>query len=132
MLTFRSGGKVLYGILGVGYNFKNDHEVYAIEAGLGAHFFQTKSFRLNTELTATTLESFKDGEYFNTSLRVLPALKITKFLEIYAGPSLNYVNTNTVEGKALNKHYISKWQNRWGKDFQGLYAGYTGGIQVIF
>lgn len=132
MLTFRSGGRVLYGILGVGYNFKNDKEVYAIEAGFGAHFFQSKSFRLNTELTSTTLESFKKGEYFNTSLRVLPALKIAKFLEIYAGPSLNYVNTNTAEGKALNKHYLSKWENKNGKNFQGLYVGYTGGIQVIF
>lgn len=132
MLTFRSGGRVLYGILGVGYNFKNDKEVYAIEAGFGAHFFQSKSFRLNTEITSTTLESFKEGEYFNTSLRVLPALKIAKFLEIYAGPSLNYVNTNTVEGKELNKHYISKWENKNGKNFQGLYVGYTGGIQVIF
>ncbi|WP_448634025.1 hypothetical protein [Pedobacter panaciterrae] len=131
MLTFRSGGRVLYGILGVGYNFKNDKEVYAAEAGMGAHFFQSNSFRLNTELTAMSLESFKHGEYFSSSFRVLPALKIAKFLEIYGGPSLNYVNTNTIEGKDLNKHYISKWGNK-GNDFRGLYVGYTGGIQVIF
>ena len=33
MLSFRSGGKVTYGILGIGYNFKNKKEVYAMEAG---------------------------------------------------------------------------------------------------
>jgi hypothetical protein len=132
MLTLRSGGRVLYGILGVGYNFKNDKEVYALEAGLGAHFFSSNSFRLNTELTSMSLESFKHGEYFSSSFRILSALKIARFLEVYAGPSLNYVNTNTVEGKDLNKHYLSKWGNKSGRNFQGLYVGYMGGIQVIF
>ncbi|WP_316788049.1 hypothetical protein [Pedobacter frigoris] len=132
MLTFRSGGKVLYGILGIGYNFKNKDEVYAIEAGFGAHFFQSKSFRLNAEATALSLEDFKKGEYFKTTLRVLPAFKITPFLEIFAGPSINYVNTNTLEGRKLTKKYLHQWENKWGDNLQGLYAGYTGGIHVVF
>ncbi|WEK21183.1 MAG: hypothetical protein P0Y49_08520 [Candidatus Pedobacter colombiensis] len=132
MLSFRSGGKVLYGIIGLGYNFKNSDEVYAFEAGLGAHLFQSNSFRLNTEISGIGLESFKAGEYFKTSLRLMPAIKITRNLEIFGGPSLNYLNTNTIEGLKLHKDYISTWENKWGSNFQALYIGYQGGIQYIF
>jgi len=39
LFSFRSGGKSLYGIIGLDYNFKNTDAVYAFETGLGAHFF---------------------------------------------------------------------------------------------
>ncbi|TCC84164.1 hypothetical protein [Pedobacter hiemivivus] len=132
MLSFRSGGKVLYGIIGLGYNFKNSDEVYAFEAGLGAHLFQSKSFRLNTEIIGIGLESFKKGDYFKTSLKLLPAIKITRNLEIFGGPSLNYLNTNSSEGLKLHKDYITTWENKRNDNFQALYIGYGGGIQYIF
>ncbi|WP_316749038.1 hypothetical protein [Pedobacter gandavensis] len=131
MLSFRSGGKVTYGMIGIGYNLKNKKEVYAMEVGLGAHWFQSSSFRLNTELTGSVLESFKTGEYFKSSLRILPALRIGNHLELFAGPSLNFLSTNTTEGRNLHKQYIHTWSDR-GHDFQALYLGYSGGIQVIF
>ncbi|TKC13308.1 hypothetical protein FA048_06105 [Pedobacter polaris] len=133
MLTFRSGGRTLYGILGVGYNFKNEDEVYAFEAGFGAHFFQSSTFRLNVELTGGSIESFKEGEYFKTSFKLLPALKLGKHLEIFGGPALNFVSTNTIEGKALNpKKHIEQWQNQRSDFQQTLYVGYGGGINIIF
>lgn len=132
MLSFRSGGKVLYGILGVGYNFKNTDEVYAFEAGLGAHFFQSRSFRVNAEITSSMLESFKEGDYMKATLRAMPALKITPFLEIFAGPSLNFISTNTTEGIALTKKTIKEWPGDWDDDFRALYLGYTGGLHILF
>lgn len=136
MLTFRSGGKHLYGIIGIGYNFKNKEEVYAFEAGLGAHFFQSKHFRLNTELVQGMLESFERGEYIKSTLRVLPALKITKSFEIFAGPSLNFVSTNSPEGLLLHpesdKNVLHIWNSRWSDYKQTLYVGYQAGLQVIF
>lgn len=131
MLSFRSGGKVLYGIIGIGYNFKNKDEVYAMEAGFGAHWFQSKSFRLNTELTGMSVESFKAGEYFKSSLKVLPALRIGKHFEIFGGPSLNFISTNTAEGRSLHTKFIHTWGNKWGNSLQALYIGYGGGIQFI-
>ncbi|ALL05799.1 hypothetical protein AQ505_10030 [Pedobacter sp. PACM 27299] len=131
MLSFRSGGKVTYGILGIGYNLKNKKEVYAMEAGIGAHWFQTTAFRLNTELSATVLESFKSGEYFKSALRILPALKLGNHLELFGGPSFNFLSTNTTEGRNLHKKFIHTWGDR-SADFQALYIGYSGGIQFIF
>lgn len=136
MLTFRSGGKHSYGIIGVGYNFKNTDEVYAYEVGLGVHFFQSKNFRLNMELTQTMLESFKEGEYFKGTLRLLPAVKITPWLEVFGGPSINFVSTNTAEGLALHpendKLVIRTWQNHRSNFRQSLHLGYQVGLQVGF
>jgi hypothetical protein len=131
LLSFRSGGKVLYGILGAGYNLKNTEEVYAFEAGLGAHFQVTNSFRINTELATIMLESFSKGEYFKSSFRLLPALKLARHVELFGGPVFNYVNTNTGEGKTLTSHYIQTWTNL-NNNFEGIYIGYTGGVHFLF
>lgn len=136
MLTFRSGGKNMYGIIGVGYNLKNKDEVYAFEAGLGAHFFKSKYFRLNMELTQTILESFEKGEYFKGTFRLLPAVKVAPWLEIFGGPSINFVSTNTVEGKALHPEsddlVIRTWQRKHSGFQQSLHIGYQAGLQFVF
>lgn len=131
MATFRSGGKVLYGIIGLGYNFKNKDDVYAFEAGLGAHFFQTEKFRLNTELTATSLQNFKRGNYFKSTFQLLPSYRIGPYLEIFAGPSVNFVSTNTEEGKTLQKHYFKTW-DRKDNTLNAMFLGYTGGLAISF
>jgi len=136
MLTFRSGGKNMYGIIGVGYNLKNKDEVYAFEAGLGAHFFKSRYFRLNMELTQTILESFEKGEYFKGTFRLLPAVKVAPWLEIFGGPSINFVSTNTVEGKALHPDsgdlVIRTWQRKHSDFQQSLHIGYQAGLQFVF
>jgi hypothetical protein len=129
MLNFRSGGKVLYGIIGVGYNLKNKDEVYALEAGLGAHFFPSGNFRINVEANMQVLESFKSGEYFKSSLKFLPGLHLGR-VEIFAGPTFNYINTNTMEGRTLQNHYIKTWGSQDSRSFNALYIGYTAGVQV--
>ncbi|RZK38394.1 MAG: hypothetical protein EOO90_22440 [Pedobacter sp.] len=132
MLSFRSGGRSLYGIIGIGYNFKNTDEVYAAELGLGAHFFSSNSFSLNTELVATTLESFKAGEYFKTSFRLMPSLKLFRTIGVFGGPNINFVTTNTHEGKSLYTRNLASWNNKWGNDYNALYIGYTAGLHFIF
>lgn len=132
LLSFRSGGRFLYGIIGAGYNFTNKDEFYAFEAGFGSNFHFTNAFRIKTELATVMLESFTPGKYFKSSLRLLPAVKLIKQVELYAGPIFNYVNTNTTEGKALNKHYISTWNSRNTDNFQGIYIGYTLGVHFLF
>lgn len=132
LLTLHSGGKVLYGIIGVGYNFNNKKEKYAWEAGIGAHVLTIKSFRLNTELVSGGLESFKGEDYTKSSFRLMPAFKITRSVELFGGPSFNFVNTNNPEGQKLTEHYVSSWRRNNGRDLYGFYFGYTAGIQVLF
>ena len=131
LLSFRSGGRNLYGILGAGYNFNRvDLNLFALEAGLGAHLRLTNSFRINTELAAVGLHDFDGSQYFKSYARVLPALKLGKALEIYGGPAFNWIHTNTLSGKNLTRNYL----NEWGDDnyFRAIYIGYTGGVHFLF
>ncbi|SDS15478.1 hypothetical protein SAMN05216490_0637 [Mucilaginibacter mallensis] len=132
MLSFRSGGKLFYGIIGIGGNLKNTKEKYAYEAGLGVNILREKAFSLKTELITSGLESFKGDEYFKSSSYLMPAFKITRSIEIFGGPSFNYVETDNVEGRNLVKKYVTSWTRNNGSDLYGLYFGYTAGIQFHF
>ncbi|GGM84984.1 hypothetical protein GCM10010967_16160 [Dyadobacter beijingensis] len=131
IVSFRSGGRVLYGIAGVGYNLKDNPEpMYAAEGGLGAHIALARSFRLNLEAVSHTLTDFDGGSYFKNSLRVLPALKFADRFEAFAGPTLNYVSYGREHDYDFVKHYI--WKNNTSKDFQGLFVGFNAGVQFLF
>lgn len=91
-----------------------------------------KKFRLNSEFTSVILESFKKGGYFKNSVPILPSLRIAQNIELYAGISLNYLNTNISEGINLTEKYIHSWNGSDCNNFQGIYAGYKGGINFVF
>lgn len=128
LLSFRSGGHKLYGIAGIGYNNKGSRKLAAWEVGMGWHLPLADNFRLNTELVNIGLTDFKNGECFKSSLRVLPALRLTHRIEIFAGPSFNYLYSYKGQGADLIKHYV--WSDVKNEDLHGLYFGWTGGIAV--
>lgn len=131
IVSFRSGGRVLYGIAGIGYNFKdNRKDMYAIEAGLGAHVPAGRNLRVNIEAVSHTLTDFEGGSYFKNSLRILPALKFGNRFEVFAGPTLNYVSYEREDDYDFVKKYI--WKNNKSKDFQGLFVGFNTGVQFLF
>lgn len=128
LLTFRSGSSKLYGIIGLGYNFKNEKDVLAIQYGIGAHFFTTDRYRLNLEGTVTHLEDFRRGDFMKTSITALPAMKLGNRIELFAGPSLNYVNTNSKDGRKLVEHYAWHHTRRDEGRKYGIYVGYSAGV----
>ena len=126
--TFRSGGRVLYGIVGLGYNFKSSKPLPVFEGGLGAHIFCTKKFKINAELSQTTGFRFKHVISKN-SLRLLPACKITPNFEIFVGPTFNYLHINDSDQYTMfPKHTV--WSSSSEK--HRLYFGYIGGVHFIF
>ncbi len=130
MASFRSGGRVLYGILGIGYNFRSHEKpVYGVESGLGAHISLGNYFRINTEITNQHLSDFRKGQYVKHSLRILPAVK-TGSLEFFAGPTVNYLNY--CEGKDFGGIDRFLWSRQRSRDFQGIYLGVVGGIQYCW
>lgn len=128
MTTFRSGGRVLYGILGLGYNFKESKSLYGLEAGMGVHLFASENFGLNLEGATLTLADFKKGEYFRSSLRLFPALKIGDRIGLFGGPTFNFITYSNDKGKDLVNHYI--WNETRRDHFHGMYFGVSGGVAV--
>jgi len=131
MLSFRSGGRVLYGIIGLGYNHKIKDDHFMAEAGLGAHINIVPRFRINTEIKAASAAFEEDDVTFHTNFSILPAFKILPQWEVFGGPSINYLQTDN-----LNNENMFPSHNIW-KDFgvdklKQLYIGFTVGTHFIF
>lgn len=127
MLTFRSGGRYLYGILGAGYNFNKDDARYVLEGGIGYHIPIARYFRGNVEMTAGALSDLEHNVYFKSGLRVLAAYKIANRIELFAGPTINNLNYERDQDD-IRDHYL--WQHKGHSNVNGIYIGATGGIQV--
>lgn len=130
LVSFRSGGRVLYGILGIGYNLKSDDDLYALKGGIGAHLWSYNHFDINVEGTQLWLDDFEKGSYFKTSFSILPAFTINDHFRIFAGPTLNYVHYKNEKGSDLIQHYLWDDINEQGP-FHGLYIGAEAGITFI-
>lgn len=137
LVSFRSGGRVLYSILGVGYNFLYDDTHYAAEGGFGVNLLnrynqagEERLVRLRAEAVVMNLTDFKeDKPYFRSTLRVLPALRKGNF-ELFAGPTFNYVNLDKAKSSELNHKYL--WNETNASRKNGLYIGAFGGLSYVF
>lgn len=129
--AFRSGGRVLYGIVGVGYNHKADDEKLVFEGGFGGHINMASKLRLNLELKGAGMTSFS-GTYVNhSSFSALAAYRILPKVEIFAGPGINFIETDNVKNKdMLPGHSI--WKKHREDKLQQLYIGYSAGLHFLF
>ncbi len=136
-LTFRSGGRVLYGILGVGYNHevKDDKDALTIIAGYGAHINICPKFRINNELTMESFGVFSDSDdepdTFKAGYALLPAYRLGQF-EIFAGPSVNYMQTKNADMYDIfPKNSLWDEKSNSGK-LQKVYVGWQAGVSFNF
>jgi hypothetical protein len=130
LFSLRSGGKFLYGIVGVGYDLYSKKSVYAYEAGLGMHIVNAAPFRLNFEGGYTSLVDFKGLGYYRSTLALYPSIRLADHVDLFAGPSLNYMDTNLKEDVMGNQKYISSWGGKDGDDLHGFYIGYKAGVAI--
>lgn len=126
LLTFRSGGKHLYGILGIGLNMKHAAVLHALEGGLGLHVPLTKHLRVNMEGTVLALTDFEVGRYLRSSYRLLPAISVGQ-IELFAGPSVNCVTLSHTKGQNLVNSYA--YERKRYQNFTGVYFGGMAGVQ---
>lgn len=132
LATFRSGGHIMYGIVGAGINLNNSRALYAAQAGLGAHLNISKALRINGEATITTLSRLMHGHggvSMETGIRILPSLYLSKF-ELFAGPSVNY----SVSADDWNNFptHNSFWNDNYRCHNHELYMGVVAGVQIHF
>lgn len=130
LLTYRSGGGVLYGLIGLGYNLSSERSknYYAFEVGIGAHLVKRRSFLVNAETFTQSLTDFSDFSHSKHGIRVLPTLHIANRLEIFAGPAFNLTQFKTGNGPFPDKKYF--WTKEKRDCFTGMSIGYVGGVQI--
>ncbi len=145
LASFRSGGKYLYGIVGLGYNFDSPHHHMVLEGGLGLHIPFSGKFRFNTELIADMMSKTnikvnwggekddKDDDYdykeaYRYAIRFMPSYKISRKIEVFGGPSINYLTTRSLDNEALfPTHRI--WKKFDSSSLKQIYWGWTFGLQ---
>ena len=131
MLSFRSGGKYTYGILGVGYNNKvNDGSNIVAEAGYGIHIPITDWIEINNEFKATSVGFSDDKTCFNASYLLAPSFTFLNHFNVFGGASFNYFMSDY-----LNSNDLIPNKYLWSKDGnynQRMYIGYQVGLQYVF
>ena len=131
VVSFRSGGKYTYGILGVGYNHKANGNEITTEAGYGIHIPVCKWFELNNEFKATTIGASSSLPALNVGYLFAPSFRLGKHYNLFGGVSLNYM---TAQGKdhigLFPEHHL--WIGHTEKRLQQIYIGYQAGFQFIF
>lgn len=135
VISLRSGSRIMYGIIGVGYNYRSNSDAsFVIETGYGVHINCSENFRINTEAKAQFLSMFKKHENTQYSLAILPALKISSNFEVFAGPSINYLRSeDTSNGKLFpNDTSINLWKSFGASKLEQLYIGFSVGTQFLF
>ena len=132
MLSFRSGGKYTYGILGVGYNNKvNDGSNIVAEAGYGIHIPITNWLEINNEFKATSLGFSNDKVCYNASYLLAPSFTFMNHFNVFGGANFNYLYSNYVKSDDILPDNCL-----WGKDNsdnkQRMFIGYQIGLQYVF
>ena len=132
VLSFRSGGKYTYGILGVGYNAKvNDGSKIVAEAGYGIHIPVNHLFEINNEFKATSVGFSNDKTCYNFAYLLAPSVTFWNHYNIFGGVSFNYLNSNYEDSNdLLPKKYL--WSKDTNDNAQRMYVGYQIGVQYVF
>ncbi|MBD1421863.1 peptidase associated/transthyretin-like domain-containing protein [Sphingobacterium chuzhouense] len=98
---FRSGGRVMYSVIGIGCYLEQKDLQYGAEFGLGAFLIDRQKFSLATELVQRY--NFNKRLHFHDAFRstfsVIPHWHITKHWHLYTAPSLAYSESTTSDNK---------------------------------
>lgn len=128
ILAFRSGGRVLYGIVGGGGKQYLGGWLYAVEVGMGAHLNFTKHFRVNAELASLSMSDLGNQRLSDNAFRLMPSVRLGP-IEMFAGAGINFSVYNFQPDYAVATNSVL-----WEKDRQtssiAFRIGYKAGFQV--
>jgi hypothetical protein len=127
--AFRSGGRALYGLLGLGYGGRSS-SVYAFEAGLGWYVVDRPAYSLDVELVSQFISDFGELSNNTSSIRILNGIKISPRLRFILGPTLNFSSIGKDETSHSNRLQLNKAIN--GSHTWLFELGATGGLQYVF
>ncbi|PST83561.1 hypothetical protein C7T94_13540 [Pedobacter yulinensis] len=128
-MAFRSGGRVLYGLLAVGYRPEKPSR-YGLEVGFGGHLLKRKHFALDAEISNRTFTDFDQHNASLLSVRALPAIHITRNLRLFAGPSLSLASFDLKDTSRLPGWIIRESSSEENR--RGLVAGWSVGLQMAW
>lgn len=130
-LNFKSGGRVLYSILGIGTYLDHTSYRYGVNVGLGANLIEKSKFSLAAEVTQR-MHMDKDltwKDAYRSSLHIIPSFVISQHVRMYLAPSFNYSEAVDI----VDQHAKAKW-DLWKSDTKAntFHGGLTAGLVYQF
>ncbi|MDR7132355.1 hypothetical protein J2X69_004722 [Algoriphagus sp. 4150] len=129
-LTLRSGGRKMYGILGVAYSLRAIDTPVGLAAGLGIHLLPKNNFSLDTEFISLTTSDFKEVTNQIQSFHLFPGYRFGNHLRVFAGPSLNFAVLDPGQNDITGGWNI--YERTTSTGIYRSFGGVTGGLQVVF
>ena len=130
VMSFRSGGKYAYGILGVGCNAQIEERL-VVEAGYGLQIPVCRWLDVNNEFKATTMGYNSGYTRSNFSYLLAPSLTLWRHCNLFAGASINYFMSDRASAATLLPN-ASLWRKEGDRGIGQLYLGYQVGVQYVF
>lgn len=127
--VFRSGGRVLYGLLGFGYGSWAS-SMYALEVGLGGYVVDRPAYSMDVELVSHVISNFEEVHNNISSVRMLNGIKISPHLNFVLAPTLNF--TSVGKDETLHSHRLKLSQTTKRDHRHLLELGATAGLQYVF
>src|SRR5690606_2951083 len=128
-LTFRSGGRKLYGVFGVAYPLNPEAVPFAMEMGFGLHTLEKNRYSMDMEFVSRIASDFDGTSNIISSLKFIQGYALGSHLRLVAGPTLNFsvldAGDYAVPGLVLFER----------TNLQGTYSthvGLMGGLQYRF
>lgn len=129
-IDFRSGGKALYSLLGVGYTLRPNKDRYLLDVGLGAHITNNKRFFLNGEYVFSLNSDLKKDPNYTSSVKMLPGFKLNKHLVLFAGPSVNLISQMVNDQTKIHGWVIKNYSSN--NNINTAAVGITGGLAFMW
>ena len=127
MLSFRSGGRKLYGLIGFGTNLQFPELAYGFESGLGGSLLQNRRINLDMEVHNMYMTDFSGSRYHKTGIRLLPTLNLGRSVQLYGGPGLYFIQSD----KRHPSGQMDFWSVEKRNIRQSLSLSYTIGLQFF-
>ena len=130
VMSFRSGGKYTYGILGVGCNAQIEERL-VVEVGYGLQVPVCRWLDVNNEFKATTMGYNSGYTRSNFSYLLAPSLTLWRHCNLFAGASINYFMSDRASAATLLPN-AGLWRKEGDRGIGQLYLGYQVGVQYVF
>lgn len=128
--TFRSGGRKLYGLLGLAYLLNAGPVPYAVEMGFGVHAIEKQRYAVDIEFVNRMATDFKGTSNNISSFKLLPSYALGKHFRLITGPTLNISVLDPAPDPTIPGWVWYKRNTRLGT--YGIHLGLMGGIQYRF
>ena len=127
--SFRSGGRKLYGLIGLAYSLNSSIAPYALELGFGLHTLKKQRYFMDTELVNRIASDFDGVSNIITSVKFIQGYILRKQLSLITGPTINF---SVLDNGADSVPGLVLFENTKAQGTYGMHLGLLAGLQYRF